>query len=853
MKSSSSNGITLFTRRLLLPFLLTISYTNGAYSETLHFDPAFLSENPAAVAALDQFEQGVVQPPGKYRIDFWLNEQHIDTREVNFVVKGSDLVPCFSVKELDAMGVNTTLLEAFRAPQNASCLPLTEAIKDATADYNVNQQVLKITIPQALIRQSARGYIPPEQWDNGITALLLNYQLTGSSGSGSWSGDDAFLNLQSGLNIGPWRLRDYSTWSYQHDNDSASRNEWSHLSTTISRPIAALRSMLTLGDTYTGGELFNSVSLRGVQMNSDDSMYPDSQRGFAPTIHGIAKSNAQITVRQNSSIIYQTYVPQGAFTIDDLYPTSSSGDLEVTIKEADGTENSFTIPYAAVPLLQREGHVNYNVAVGKYNNSDSQQDEPDIVQAQLFWGLPWNSTLYGGVQWAEHYRAGALGFGFNLGSLGAISLDATHAYSELADESTHQGESYRFLYAKTLEQTNTHLQLAGYRYSTKGFYTLEDTTWRHMTGVRDNFNEDEDRQTVLNSYNLYNNQRSQFQLNISQSFGEYGSIYASANRQDYWNTNDTTKTVQFGYSGAMKYLNYSINYSFSHSDGMSDDRVLSVNFSLPLSQLLADGGPAKNNTWVSYNNNSDNDGRVSNGLTLSGDMLADRNLTYSVQQTVANQGEGYSNNIGMTYRGAKAQGNLGYSYDQDSHRLNYGLQGSLLAHANGITLSQSLGDTNILVKAPGAEGVALENATGIRTDSRGYAVIPWASAYRQNRVALRVADLGDNVEVDNNINYVVPTEGAIVRAEFTPRIGRRALISLVHRGSPIPFGATVTLDNAPGSGIVSDDGQVFLSGLPEQGTLLVQWGKQVSEQCRAPYQLPVDNSKSILQLQVECQ
>ena len=44
---------------------------------------------------------------------------------------------------------------------------------------------------------------------------------------------------------------------------------------------------------------------------------------------------------------------------------------------------------------------------------------------------------------------------------------------------------------------------------------------------------------------------------------------------------------------------------------------------------------------------------------------------------------------------------------------------AVLAHANGITLSQPLNDTVVLVKAPGAGGVKVENQTGVRTDWRG--------------------------------------------------------------------------------------------------------------------------------------
>jgi outer membrane usher protein len=53
------------------------------------------------------------------------------------------------------------------------------------------------------------------------------------------------------------------------------------------------------------------VQFRGAQLASDDNMLPDSLRGFAPIIRGIAQSNAQVTIKQNGYTIYQSYVARG--------------------------------------------------------------------------------------------------------------------------------------------------------------------------------------------------------------------------------------------------------------------------------------------------------------------------------------------------------------------------------------------------------------------------------------------------------------------------------------------------------------------------------------------------------------
>lgn len=46
---------------------------------------------------------------------------------------------------------------------------------DASVTFNVNKLRLEISVPQIAIKSNARGYVPPERWDEGINALLLGY------------------------------------------------------------------------------------------------------------------------------------------------------------------------------------------------------------------------------------------------------------------------------------------------------------------------------------------------------------------------------------------------------------------------------------------------------------------------------------------------------------------------------------------------------------------------------------------------------------------------------------------------------------------------------------------------------
>lgn len=153
--------------------------------------------------------------------------------------------------------------------------------------------------------------------------------------------------------------------------------------------------------------------MRGAQLTSDEEMLPDSQRGFAPVIRGIAKSSAEVTVEQNNYVIYRTFVQPGAFEINDLYPTSNSGDLTVTIKEADGSEQKFVQPFSAVAILQREGHLKYSLR-REYRAGNYDSAEPKFWQLDAMYGLPYGFTVYGGSIFSEDYYSLAGGLGKTL-------------------------------------------------------------------------------------------------------------------------------------------------------------------------------------------------------------------------------------------------------------------------------------------------------------------------------------------------------------------------------------------------------------------------------------------------------
>lgn len=848
---------------LCAQFMAVFYYSSGVHAG-MYFDPAFLSENGGTVADLSRFTSGK-QAPGNYRVDIYVNDIYVSSSDIEFRdsekkpdAKSNDntgLYPCLSVKWLRRFGLDTLQFPDLTSQGDNQCLNLKAIVKDATVNFDFDKLKLHISIPQAMLSNSAKGYIPPEEWDEGITAGLLNYTLTGDKTTNSRS---FYLALDGGLNYGPWRLR--HSGSYTHSqNGSYTKNRWNNISNYVERAIIPLKSQLVMGDTSTDGKVFDSISMRGVRLYSSESMYPDSQQGYAPTVRGIAQSKAKVVVRQNGYIIYTTYVQAGPFVINDISPASSSGDLNVSIEETGGKSQSFTIPYSTVPFLQREGRFVYDVNMGEYRSGSSDTLKPKFVDGSAIYGLTKNNTIYGGLQLSEKYKAIAAGVAQNIGHVGAVSVDITQAWSTLADKKDYTGQSLRFLYAKSLNSLGTTFQLLGYRYSTKNFYSLEDTTYKNMSGYEYDYYTDEqgNKQKVLvNYYNTRNAKKGKFQANLSQQIDDIGSFYLSATRQNYWDSDETDSAYQLGFNSNWKALSYNISWSSNKNRGSSDtNNVVALSFSVPL-EFLTNNNAYRQRLRSMYSTvsmNRSSDGKNSFQTGLNGNALKDGNLQYSVSQGYNNTSH-YSGSANVNHLGSYGNAGVGYSYSDSYKMLNYRFTGGLIAHHDGVTFSQPLGDTNVLVKAPGAKDVKVQNATGIKTDWRGYAVLPYTTSYRNNRIALDTKTLDDHTDLDDNVVSVVPTKGAIVAASFTAKVGYRAILTLLTQDhKKIPFASTATESVSGVTGIVDDNSQLYLTGIGRSGWVSVSWGPGSTDQCTAKFNFTeLQLKNSVIQTDAIC-
>ncbi|EFA0463404.1 fimbrial biogenesis outer membrane usher protein, partial [Escherichia coli] len=194
-------------------------FSQNLMAEVSVFNPALLEIDHQSGVDIRQFNRANLMPPGVYSVDIFINGKMFERQDVTFVQDNpdADLHACFIAikKTLSSFGIKVDALKSFNDVDETVCLDPAPRIEGSSWQFDSDKLQLNISIPQIYMDAMAYDYISPTRWDEGINALTINYDFSGShtlrSDYGSQETDTSYLNLRNGLNIGPWRLRNYST------------------------------------------------------------------------------------------------------------------------------------------------------------------------------------------------------------------------------------------------------------------------------------------------------------------------------------------------------------------------------------------------------------------------------------------------------------------------------------------------------------------------------------------------------------------------------------------------------------------------------------------------------------------
>jgi P pilus assembly protein, porin PapC len=831
----------------LLPFSLQATEETPAQpatpgtEEQIEFNDQFLLNMGSAVD-VGRYAQGNPVLPGVYRVKVSLNGINKITQDVEFKDNGTArAAPCITVQLLKQAGVNTAVLGEKAADDETTCIDIKKAYPNASINFDTAKLVLELTLPQLYVLKQPPGYVDPSLWDAGIPAALLSYNLNAwhRETDGEMS-DTGYLGLQYGLNMGAWRLRSRGTLNWDKDDGS----DYSSQDIYLQRDIPSLMAQVVAGETYTDGNTFDSVSIRGMRLYSDDRMRPEGRTTYTPVIRGVANSNAKVTVMQSGSKIYETTVPPGPFELSDLNTTGYGNDIEVTVEESDGSKRTFIVPFSSVTQMLRPGTTRWEVGAGKLND-DSLHHNPNVGYATGYYGINNTFTGYAGVQYTDmDFYAGLLGVAMNT-RIGAFAFDVTHSQAQIDDLGSLSGQSYRLTYSKIVATTDTSFNVAAYRFSTEDYLSLADAAQLNddiKRGSSDGHAYDSSDELYAN----YQRTKNQYQLSISQPLAfyeeNYGSIYVTGTWENYWDDSGYTSSYSIGYSNSFTYGNYSLSLQRTYNESGDKDDSLYFNISIPLDAFSNDRKNVAGFNNLNMSVNTDMAGGSSFNSSANGNT-DDGKFNYSVS-TASNSGDyGSLNQVSGYTSWRSPYGPLSVSStfsDNGDKQYSASYSGGMVLHSGGMTVAPGALDNNgpiILVHASGAEGATLGYGQG-ELNSSGYAIMSYASAYRENRVGLNISTLERDVEVKSTSENVVPRDGAVVKVDFATDEGRSLILELLRddRGF-IPLGADVLTDKGELVGTVGQAGQAYVRGVEDQGNLRVVWGNESRSACTVHYQI----------------
>ncbi|NHB58948.1 fimbrial biogenesis outer membrane usher protein [Acinetobacter sp. 194] len=804
------------------------------------FDPAFLMGDAEKID-IDRFKYGNPVLPGDYNVDVYVNGNWFGKRRVVFKAteKDQNAFTCFNTDQLIEYGVKVNAINDYKENKVIGCRRLDEWVEDSFYEFDTSKLRLDISIPQLSMQKNAQGYVDPSVWNRGINAGFLSYNASAYKTFDRFNGNNektnAFMSLNTGLNLAGWQLRHNGQWQWRDkDAQNDSENSYESISTYVQRAFPKYRGVLTIGDSYTNGEVFDTFGYRGVDFSSDDRMLPNSMLGYAPRIRGNAKTNAKVEVRQQGQLIYQTTVSPGSFEINDLYPTGFGGELEVSVIEATGEVQRYAVPYSSVVQMLRPGISRYALTIGEFRERDIDLT-PFIVQGKYQLGINNYLTGYGGVQAAEKYVGVTAGAAFAT-PIGAFALDVTHSNAEFDRRKTKSGQSYRISYSKLVSPTNTNLTLAAYRYSTENFLKLRDAI----------LTRDLDNRGISSEY--VGQQRSEFQVTLNQSLPQgWGNIYATGSWLDYWNRDESTRQYQVGYSNSYAGLTYGLSaikrvVTDDRYNRRNDDTEYMLTLSLPLTFKK---------TSVNFNSITTQD-----NITMGVSGIVGDRFNYGASFS-DEYGDNPSMNLNAQYRSNYATVGGSYSLADKYQQAMVTARGNIVAHSKGLLFGPDQGQTMVLVHAPEAAGAKVNNTSGLTINKAGYAVIPYVTPYRLNDITLDPQGMSTDVELDGTSQRIAPYAGAITKVDFATKSGKAIYItSNSVDGKPLPFAAQVFDSKGEYVGMVAQGSLVYLRTDTLVDTVVVKWGEAETEQCKIQYDVSgqvSDSKQNMITAEATCQ
>ncbi len=689
-----------------------------------------------------------------------------------------------------------------------------DTITGLHSDYDSQGQRLLLQVPAAWLPTQALGnrqlYLASDA--RSSFGALLNYDLylndtdDGGTYLAAWNELRLFDSWGTLSTTGQWR----QTLGGNEFDDS--QQGFRRYDTTWRYTDEARLLTLEMGDVVSSALPWTgSVRLGGVQVSRDFAVRPDLVTYPLPAFAGEAAVPSSLDLFINGYKSSSAELQPGPYTLTNIPFINGAGEAVVVTTDALGRQVSTTLPFYVTSSLLQKGLADFSVAAGSLRRDYALRDfayGPGVTAASLRYGLTDSFTLESHAEAAESLVLGGLGGNWQVGNWGVVNAAMSQSRFD-----SRSGQQWSLGYQYNSPRLGFNYQ----RLQRRGDYadlSLVDSPYTRLS-------ERSEQVTLSLNLNRYgslgagyfdvragDNSRTRL-LNLSWSKPLWGnsSLYLSANREigdSQWAV-QAQWVIPFDLSGTL---------SLSLERNNNGERLQRVNFSRA---VPTEGGLGYNLGYA------------------DGDREAYRqaDLTWRLQAVQLQVGA--------------------YGTSDDTTRWA-DASGSLVWMDAGVFAANRIDDAFVVVSTDGFADVPVryENQLVGRTDSKGHLLVPWSSGYYRGKYEIDPMELPSTVQVPQVEQRVAVRRGSGYLLEFPMQ---RVVAASLHLVDPaqrdLPLGSQVLHEQSGTRTVVGWDGLVYLEGLAEHNSLVVE--RSGGGSCRVQFSVEGDQQQVPLIGPLVCQ
>ncbi|RWU19330.1 fimbrial assembly protein [Pseudomonas alkylphenolica] len=689
-----------------------------------------------------------------------------------------------------------------------------DSVDGLHSEYDSQGQRLLVQVPAAWLPRQAIGnrQLAPASDARSSFGALFNYDLyyndtdNGGSYLAAWNELRLFDSWGTLSSTGQWRQ---ALGGSQFDDSQTGFRRYDTTWRYSDEP-----RLLTweVGDVLSGALPWtSSVRLGGVQLSRDFGVRPDLVTYPLPAFAGEAAVPSSLDLFINGYKSASAELQPGPYTLTNVPFINGAGEAVVVTTDALGRQVSTTLPFYVTSSLLQQGLSDFSVAAGSLRRDYALRDfvyGPGVTAASLRYGVSDRFTLESHAEASESLALGGVGGNLQVGNWGVVN--------SAVSQSRFDGRSGQQL-SLGYQYNSPRLGFNYQRLQRRGDYadlSLLDSPYTRLS------------------------QRSE-QVTLSLNLDRYGSLgagYFDVRAGD----NSRTRLINLSWSKPL-WGNSSVYLSANREIGDSQWAVQAqwvIPFDLrgTLSMSVERNQSGENLQRVNYSRAVPAEGGVGFNLGYAdGDREAYRqaDLTWRLQ-SVQLQAGAYGSS-GDTTRWADASG-------------------SLVWMDAGVFAANRIDDAFVVVSTDGFADVPVryENQLIGRTDSNGHLLVPWSSGYYRGKYEVDPMELPSTVQVAQVEQRVAVRRGTGYLLEFPMRKVMAASLHLVDANQhDLPLGSQVLHEQSGARTVVGWDGLVYLEGLAEHNSVVVQ--RTDGGSCRVQFSVEGDQQQVPLLGPLVCQ